>query len=135
MIKIVRFAPDHLEQLNLRPEQGEKPEMVGGNVLTFLHDEKPIAIVGWFLLAPGVAQCWALISEDVKKCPKSFHKNILLLLRWHQDKFEIRRFQMSVSCEFQTGWRWAKALGFTCEGIMKKYAANGSDCWLFGRVA
>lgn len=132
MIKIVPARQHHLDAI--RPRE-PKPMDLSMEAITFLHNDEPIAIVGWYLISPGVLQVWSLISDGVSQCPIAFHKSVRLLIEHGFERFELRRMQMSVRLGFGPGWKWAKALGFNCEGVMKKYGTDGSDYWLFARVA
>lgn len=135
MIDIVDYQPSHLENIVLKKcHDGERPKEIRGNAITFLIAGEPLAIFGWYLISPGVAQVWGLLSEKTQNHKKSFHKAVKLFLPYSIQKLEIRRMQISVRCHFHQGWRWAKKLGFNCEGVMKQYGPDGIDCWLFSRI-
>lgn len=133
-LRIVAFKHHHLEELQLGPDQGDKPHEILTDAVTFIFQEKPIAIIGWGLLLPGVLQVWSLLSPGIKETPLSFHRSVLLLISHAFEKYELRRMQMSVRCGFTEAWNWAKALGFECEGVMRNYGIDGSPCWLFSRI-
>lgn len=136
MIKIVPTTPEHLEKIELRAAfENERKPIDAPGAITLLKEGSPIAIFGGYVLAPGVYQVWGLVSDQVKECPMAFHRSVKLLLSYQIHNLKVRRTQMSVRCGFQAGWRWATALGFRPEGIMKQYGPDGSDYWLFGRVA
>ncbi len=136
MIKILPYDVEHFSKIKLRAchaQEGIKaPEYV--NAVTVFKDDSPIAIFGGIDILPGILQVWGLISDDVRKCPLGFHKAALHLLK---AKFSggYRRVQMTVRSDFLCGWKWAKALGFQSEGIMRKYGPDGTDYILFSRVA
>lgn len=135
MVDVVDYAPDHLERIVLKNvHDGERPKEIFGNAVTILIGEVPIAILGWYFISSGVVQAWALISEEVKKAPKIFHKTVKSLIGFSFEKYSLKRMQFSVRCDYPAGWKWAKALGFECEGIMKQYGAGGANCWLLARV-
>lgn len=135
MIDIIEYVPAHLERIKLKPcHDGERPPAIRGRALTMMIGTEPLAIFGWHFICPGVVQLWALVSEKTADHKKSFHKVCKAFLANGVGPIGARRIQFSVRCGFKQGWRWAKALGFTCEGIMKQYAPNGDDCWLFART-
>lgn len=134
MIKVVPYSPEHLKAIQVRPECGDKPESVIGVAVTFMLEDKPVAILGGHMIARGVGQGWSLISMDATKVPVSLHKNARLFIRYVEERFALQRIQISVRCTFAGGWRWAEGLGFACEGIMRSYASDGGDCWLFARI-
>lgn len=136
MIKVAPYDPQHLEQLAVREGQSfEKPSVIQGDAVTFLFEEKPIAIFGGYQILLGVLQLWGLVSDDVAKCPKSFHKSSKEFLSFVIEKQGIRRVQISVRHGNTQAWRWATALGFRCEGIMRKYGPDSEDYYLFARIA
>lgn len=133
-LKIVAYKPEHLYEIELAPEQGEKPRDILTDALTVFYKEKPIAIMGWGLLVPGVLQVWSLLSPGIKETPLAFHRVTLLLISHAFEQFKLRRMQMSVRQGFTEAWNWAKALGFNCEGTMRNYAPDNHPCWLFSRI-
>jgi hypothetical protein len=136
MIKVRPFRPEDYEKIRLKSIYGpEKIEGVLGPAFTFLIDEQPIAIFGMYLIGPGLGQVWALTSDDLRREALGFHKAVLGLIYWSFDNWKLRRMQMSVRVGYTEGWKWARSLGFKCEGVMKAYSPDGTDCWLFARVA
>lgn len=134
-IKIVDYIPEHLERLEQREvHHGEGGAGINTPAVTFLVDDKPIAIVGYFFLCPGVLQVWSLFSPDTCRYPLAFYKSIRNLIDYAFDSMQVRRVQMSVKVGYALGWKWAKSLGFKCEGIMSQYGNDGSDYHLFSRV-
>ncbi len=135
MISVVPYEPKHLALLQVREEQkADVPKEIGGDAVTILNDEIPVAILGGYQIVPGVLQAWSLISDYVKKIPIAFHREVKNFIGFIMKKYAIRRIQMSVVVGFQIGWRWASALGFKPEGIMKQYGIDGRDYWLFAKV-
>lgn len=135
MIRIVDYLPEHLEKIELRAcHDGERPKSIPGQAVTFLSFDEPIAIIGGHMIAPGMMQAWALLSDKIIARKKSFHKQVKLFIEWALEHFSLRRIQISVRTSFPAGYKWAKALGFNCEGVMKRYGPAGQDCWLFARV-
>lgn len=135
MIKIVDYEPWHLERIQLKAcHDGERPEQIRSNAVTFLLGDEPIAIFGWFFISASTVHVWALLSDSVAKRKKSFHKAVRELIAYSFEKHGLQRMQMSVRTTNRQGWDWARALGFQCEGVMRRYGPSGADCWLFARV-
>lgn len=136
MIKIIPTTPEHLAQIELREcFAGEERPTQAPNAVTMIVDGVPIAIFGGYRVGSGIYQLWGLVSDRVKDYPASFHRCVKLMLNYHIDSLKLRRVQLSVKVGFVVGWKWAKSLGFACEGIMKSYGPDGSDYWLFARVS
>ncbi len=135
MIEVVDYLPEHLERIKLKAcHNGERPNKISGVAVTILSGEDPLAIIGWYFISKGVVQIWAFLSDAITPVKKSFHKEVLSLLRWAFDSHPVQRIQISVVYGYTTGWKWARSLGFSCEGIMKKYGPSGNDYWLFART-
>lgn len=135
-IKIIPYDKSHLVGFPLQEsQQGEMPLIVMSTSVTMVVEDKPIAIFGAFNFCAGVLQVWALLSDDVKKYPISFHKSCQELLLFLEHKEKPRRIQIDVRVDFERALDFAYSLGFQPEGIMKKYAKDGTDCYLFAKVA
>ncbi len=135
MVKVVKFEQRHLDEIKIKDiQKSERPESIHGYAFTLVSGEVPLAIYWVTELSLGVMQIWSLISEDCLKQPLSFFKETKLALRWLFEHFKLHRAQMSVKVGYEAGWRFAETLGFECEGVMKSYSPDKSDCWLFGRT-
>src|SRR3990167_3641486 len=121
-IVITDYKPEHLVGFNLMDcHLSEEIKEVNTEAVTFLSKGKPIAIIGWFLIAPGVLQVWSILSKESCNHKFSFLKSVVHLIRYGFDRFSLRRMQMSVKVGYDRGWKMAKFLGFKCEGIMHSY--------------
>lgn len=135
VIQVVPFLPEHLETIHVRDEQkGEIPGKVLTDAVTFMVHDLPIAILGYFLIAPRVVQVWAIIGNEISLCPIAFHKQVLHFINWGFEYFTLQRMQMSVKIHYSKAIKWAESLGFKYEGRMKLYHFDGSDCYLFART-
>lgn len=136
MISVIPYQPEHFDQMSLKDchkeEKISRPE--GVRAVTYMHQDKPIAIVGAIEFIPGVLVAWSLLSDEVKKTPVAFHRATRHLVNFYLES-GYRRIQITVRQDYEDGWRWAKALGFKCEGIMRKYGPDGSDYVMFARTA
>lgn len=102
---------------------------------TFINDkDEPIAIIGLSILWPGVADVWAVTSEEVKKEPISFHKRVKHALDFYMEELKIRKYQVYVKAEFSVGIRWMGSFGFKVEGLLEKFGPEGKDYFVMGRV-
>lgn len=136
MVSVIPYTPEHFDQMELRQchkdEKIQRPE--GVRAVTFIFQDKPIAIAGALEFIPGVLVAWSLLSDKIKECPIGFHRAMLYLIDFYLEA-GYRRIQITVRQDYEMGWRWAKTLGFKCEGIMRKYGPDGSDYLMFARVS
>jgi hypothetical protein len=132
---VADYEPKHLEKLQPRLcHQGEVPKHIMTHSITVLNGDQPIAILGGFKMSPKIIQIWALLSDEIQKCPIAFHKICLKVLEFYEMKEKPRRMQIDVRVDYPTGQRWAESLGFVQEGCMQAYAPDGSSSYLYARV-
>jgi hypothetical protein len=135
MIDVVEYGPHHLKAIRLAEcHCTEQPTAVGSNAVTLMTGTTVIAILTGGIVASGVMQVCALVSKEAKSYPFAFHRTVKQIINFYFKQLKLRRMQMSVRTDHLEGWKWAKALGFSCEGVMARYGRDGSDYWLFARV-
>jgi hypothetical protein len=135
-VRLVKYEPWHLEKLELQASQEtEKAPVIHGDAVTFLMGETVLAIFGGFPFGAGILQGWSLLSKHI--CPNKirFHKQAKIFVPYVMEKLAVRRLQVSVRTDNDRAFRWAKSLGFQCEGVMRSYGPNGEAYWLFARCA
>lgn len=138
------FSPDHLEYLdnmddyiNVMGYEGFQAQITSqaarGPVITAFLYGKPVAVFGCGMLWSGVAEVWSLLSDQSKRYPIAMIRaaNAFLDICWVT--FNLHRLQISVKTSDDIAIRFAKALKFQEEGIMKKYSPDQQDFTLFGR--
>jgi hypothetical protein len=138
--KLIRLEPYshlHFEKMKLKEVYSHDVLEIPREAFatTFFIRDEPIAIFGAKQICRSNFQVWAFTTEDVKKHPIAFHREVLALIDFWFYRAQLNRMQMSVRVGYHEGWNWAQALGFKCEGIMKKYGTDGADHWLFARIA
>lgn len=135
MIKVVEFRSEHLKGLKLKGcYTSEELGAVDTPAMTLLHEGKPVAVIGGAEVAPGVMHAWGRVSCDVSRCRVSFHRSVKAMLKYFTTSMRLRRVQIHVQEDYTMGRKWAEALGFRLEGVMKKYGADGSAFLLMARV-
>jgi hypothetical protein len=105
-----------------------------GPVITAFLYGKPVAVFGCGMLWNGVAEAWSLLSEQSKRYPIAMIRSANAFLDICWITFNLHRLQISVKTSDAVAIRFAKALKFQEEGIMKKYSPNQQDFTLFGRL-
>lgn len=135
MIRVETYAPAHLTKLRVKTiHQGEMSPEIKTRAITLLQGEDVLAIFGGCYLCPSVIHLWAFVSPIVSKYPLAFHKKSLELLEFLAKTEAPRRIQFDVRVSYHEGADWAESLGFKREGVMKKFAPDGEDCWLYART-
>lgn len=142
MIKAVNFKEEHLDQmLNRRGSTSleslkENIRSMGDRavVKTLVLDDKILGVLGFNLVHTGVIECWSILSDLIKDHYVSFHKSVLALLHYVEDKMKPHRVQVMVDSNFETGKKWAESLGFVCETILKMYGPLKQDYCVYVRL-
>ncbi len=135
MIEVVPFQQHHMQ--NFVPKtlhKSEMPRTILHEAYTFFNGSTPIAIIGGFFYTNGIFHIWGFISDGVQKEPIGFSKAAKRLLDRIIKNNKPRRLQIDVSVNYPELNRWAEFLGFSREGLMKSYGADGADHYLYARV-
>ena len=90
-------------------------------------------ITGLTLIRPGVAEGWAVTTENLLKHPVAYTRQMRIIVREVFTQFRLHRLQIHVKCEASL-IKWAIALGFTVEGTLKSFGKNKEDYYIVGRI-
>ena len=104
-----------------------------GKAFTVIYEGKMIACVGIITIMEGVGLAWALYPLDIGNYhidPKLAKDKLNELM----EKYDFRRVQATVRAGFVAGKSYLRYMGFTSEGIMRKYEPDGTDSILYAIV-
>lgn len=145
MLEVIPFEPDHLIGIDLiefqeymKPalEQAsyrEALKKMGFAYSGFDENGKLIGVGGVRPLNDKTFHAWAIFSKDLPKHTPAVYRAILNFCKIMFDNMAMDRIQADVSIKYPAGLRFARALKFTPETIMKKYQ-NGVDHVLYVRI-
>jgi hypothetical protein len=92
-------------------------------------DGTVLACAGITLIWPGLGEAWLLVKPDVaRRYPVALYKAIVAGLHEMAATHHLRRVQAVVIAGYLEGERLAAHLGFTEEGLMRRYDVLGRDC-------
>ncbi len=84
---------------------------------------------------PGVARAWGLFSEELlKDHPGALCMHIkrqMKQARWRT----LNRIEATAGVDHATGIEFLEWLGFTREGLMRRYTPTGEDTYLYAKVS
>jgi hypothetical protein len=103
-------------------------------IFTVMRDEVPLAAMGAIKCRKGVFELSAAICDDSRCFYATIHRSALELMDRVKTSQNVHRFQMTVDRQFKSGRRWADALGFTKEAVLKNYGENKQDHVLYRRL-
>ncbi len=102
-----------------------------GNTTTIVNEfDEPMFIGGYVDVAPGRATVWTLVG--VLAAPRMIA--ISKMVKRYLDTLPHRRLEATVLYDFDAGRRWARMMGFQCEGLMRYYTPTGEHHYLYARV-
>lgn len=137
-MRIITFAPHHLDDMDIQPAQRMTAESLKeakgaefGRAWTAIVDGRPVACAGLITIWPGRAYAWAVLSAQAGRWMYAITRAIRERLQ--SDPHE--RIEMAVDADFAAGQRWAMMLGFECEtpAPLRKYI-QGRDAYLYARI-
>ena len=105
-----------------------------GLAFTGAINRQIIACAGIKRIWGNVGEGWVLATYDIWNHPitiaRAIKKNFEDLAR----DYKFERIQTAVRADFGIGIRFAKWMGLTNEGLMKKYGFDGTDHYRFARI-
>lgn len=145
MIKIRRATREDIEKAALDPMpifRNESDHTSGcihcldyGRLYALEDNEGNLCgVMGGFLIWGGVASVGALFTPHLTKYRVASIRAVKSVIDLMFKEFNLHRMEMAVQADYRTGHRWAKALGFEPEGILKKYGPDQADHIMYGRT-
>jgi hypothetical protein len=100
-------------------------------MMTFLNNENaPVFVCGLSQISPGLWEAWLIPSKILKKHALSAVKTLREFTDWVIDNNHAHRLQIAV---LEHNVKWAQALGFHFECIVKNYHSN-RDHFMYVKV-
>ncbi|MEZ5665875.1 MAG: hypothetical protein R3F55_00235 [Alphaproteobacteria bacterium] len=138
---VVPMTAGHLTRLRLQPAQAVLAPLVAepgygamlaeaGPAFAGLCGDRVVGCAGVVRLTAQRGHAWALLACDAGHSLTAIHRAVVGFLA-HQ---RMRRIETAVDAEFAAGHRWARMLGFECEGLMRAYGPDGRDAHLYART-
>jgi hypothetical protein len=139
MAFLIPFVPAHLAKMKVKADAHEVADTPGvsetlvrlGAKSLVAGDGTVLGVIGVAPTLPGVCEVFILASEDQTRFPISFarcvHKEVSKLCS------KYRRIQ-AVTANDSFHRRWITWLGFSEEGILRKYGLQGQDMVMWSLV-
>lgn len=140
------FHPAHLEMIDpaefgrmTAAQLRELKELMiaqaqnGTAITAYLHG-KPMACFGFLPIWTGVAEMWLLIEERGRKYGKSLTRAALSVRDYAVLSNNLHRLQITVRSADIRAVRWAQAIGFEQEAVLRRYGPDQSDFYIFARI-
>jgi len=102
---------------------------------TMLKNGVPFVCAGINPRWQGNAEAWLVIDKNATRMDIGrAGRAVIGFLDEMQIEGRFRRIQTSVDVLDKRATRWAEYIGFTCEGIAKRYDAIGNDHYIYARI-
>ncbi len=130
------YSEDDIYKLDIREGDGIGVPLTNHPppAWTMKEDGRPIACGGVVHAGGGVGVIWMYTTDaarghGVKLC--RFAKTAINIVF---EEMRFHRLQAVIRADRPEYTRWARLMGFECEGLMKKAAPDKTDLYLFARV-
>lgn len=110
----------------------DQQEQMGAAVTAFVYNE-PAAIFGFVSIWKGVAEAWLVADDVMRSMPVTFTKSAKQVLDISAISMGLHRTQITVRSTDTRAYKWASAVGFNEECLMRKYGTDGVDYFLMAR--
>lgn len=94
---------------------------------------KKIAIFGFRDIWDGLVEAWFIPGQGLSKHSRSTLVGARAIMEDAISQTRIRRLQITVKKDNDTAFKFAKALGFEVESIMRKFGPEGADYYMMAR--
>lgn len=139
------FAKNHVDRIHVKAEEVlvvasksevadilDTQERMGAAVTAFVGN-RPAAVFGFVSIWPGVAEAWLIADDVAKSMPMTLTRAAKTVLDIAEISMSLHRLQITVRSTDTRAYKWAAAVGFTEECLMKKYGTDQVDYFLMMR--
>lgn len=146
-LNVLPFRWYHLEAMDLRDQEkaylalfddylaiAREQEKRGPCFTVFVEDEGPACSYGFVPLWHGVWECWLITATLVEKYPMTTIRAARRAMLQIESDLQAHRLQMTVNARVPLSLRFAEALNFAPEGVLKSYGPDGSDYIMLART-
>lgn len=105
-----------------------------GTAYTVIYGDKIMGCAGIMRLWNNVGEAWTYLSDDLRAMPFALHRIAKRMLQQVIEVSGYHRVQTTVNHDNPVAIRWAKALGMTCEGILKQFGPDKVNYGMYSMV-
>lgn len=146
-VNVLPFRWYHLTAMELREAEQEyiklfddyfalaKAQQERGPCYTaFVEGEGPACSWGFVPYWRGVYECWMITGTLVEKYPMKTIRASRRVMDNVASDLQAHRLQMVVNASHAKSLRFAEALSFASEGVLKAYGPSGNDFVMMSRI-
>ena len=124
-IEYMKYIPGYLDYIWDNSADGWSWAAIGKG--------KVIAIFGLRMIWSGLAEMWMVPGKGLDRHAISLVRGARAVTDSALSDYGVRRLQITVKVENDTAFRFAKALHFEVESIMRRFGPEGSDYYMMVR--
>jgi hypothetical protein len=144
-VSIVPFHWGHAYMADLRPIDRQYIDLIpnykhhlqvaaaAGIACTAMLRGKIACCFGVNELWPGVGEGWMLTTDHVNTAPVSLTRGAYRYFNLIATELVLHRLQLTVNMDNDLAIRWADALQFAPEGLLRNYGPDGADYRMYAR--
>ena len=144
---IVPFQADHVKNMELMERDqwlnhngniflfAQRHERLGVGYTVYYNATVPVACGGIDLMWDHVGEAWMLLSPYVNLYRVAVTRAVRNRLAYLTSRMELNRVQAVIRVTDKPSIRYIEMLGFEKEGILRQYGTDGTDYYMYGRVA
>lgn len=135
-IALMDLSGNHVDEMFSMPNGIENLETAAadGDAFTLMYDGRVMCVGGVHNIWPGCGQVWLIPSVYALQHPMVFARQVRRILDVMIETHQLHRVQALINTKLAPGERWIEMLGFTKEGVLRKYSPQGNDYFMYGRV-
>ncbi len=144
--QLVPLSYDHLQRLQPTDDTIEYMKYIP-NYLDYIWDNsidgwswagigrgKIAAVFGIRMIWDGLAEMWMVPGASINRHAISLVRGARAVTDSTLRDYGVRRLQIVVKVENDTAFKFAKALRFEVESVMRKFGPEGADYYLMTRL-
>lgn len=146
--EIRETTPSDLLLINVRKEQEEVHYIFNNRKIEYIHflltkvafcftivkGDIPVFIGGGMFVQPHNLEIFSFISDDFHEHFKTRPLQFIKTIKFVINSAVARRKQVTARLGFTQAIKLIKVLGFTEEGILRKFLPDGGDAIIFSKV-
>ena len=135
-VKLMRLRPFEQEYFKNFPDYIDRVKAFGSHEHSYsaLYQGEIACCWGAYPIWDGVAEGWLLTSYQVETSPITITRGALRYFNIIYSDMQLHRLQIVVDCRNTIAMRWARALKFAEEGVLRGYGPDGADHVMFART-
>jgi hypothetical protein len=143
--QLVPLRYEHVARMRLADDNKEYMEYIP-NYIDYIWDNsedgwswagigrgKVVIAFGIRHIWHGLAEMWLVPSEDIGSHAISLVRGARAVTDTALQDYGVRRLQICVKVENDTAFKFAKALRFEVESVMRKFGPEGADYYMMTR--